>query len=50
VTGKGFKLNGEWYNITSRTVKSVDPEKGISVHVKWWQGNSGRLVETLKAA
>lgn len=49
-TGKGFKLNGEWYNITSKTQKSIEPVKGLSVHVKWWQGNSGRLVEVLKRA
>jgi hypothetical protein len=49
-TGKGFKIDGSWYNITSKSRKLIEPEKGLYVHVEWWQGNSGRLVSLLKAA
>ena len=49
-TGKGIKIDDLWYNITSKTEKSVEPERGKVVRVKFFRGNTGLVVVSLKAA
>lgn len=49
-TGKGIKIEDAWYNITAKTAKSVEPERGKIVRIKFFKGNSGFLVETLESA
>ena len=49
-TGKGIKIDDLWYNITSKTEKSVEPERGKVVKVKFFRGNTGLVVVSLEAA
>jgi len=49
-TGKGVRIGDVWYNVTTRTKKNVEPEKGKTVKIKYVQGNSGFLVETIDPA
>jgi len=49
-TGKGIKIHDLWYNITSKTEKSVEPERGKVVKVKFFRGNTGLVVVSLEAA
>ncbi len=49
-TGKGIKIGDLWYNITSKTEKSVEPERGKVVKVKFFRGNTGLVVVSLEAA
>ncbi len=49
-TGKGIKIGDLWYNITSKTEKTVEPERGKVVRVKFFRGNTGLVVVSLEAA
>ncbi len=48
-TGKGIKIGDVWYNVTSKTKKTVEPAKGMMVRIKFTQGNSGLLVDQVDA-
>jgi hypothetical protein len=47
---KGVKIGDVWYNVTTKTVKTVEPAKGKTIRMTYVQGNSGLLVEKIEAA
>jgi len=49
-TGKGIKIGDVWYNVTAKTEKAVEPERGKTVRIKFFRGNSGFLVDEIAAA
>ncbi len=48
--GKGVKIGDVWYNVTTKTVKTLEPAKGKTIRMTYVQGNSGLLVEKIEAA
>ncbi|MDD5007840.1 MAG: hypothetical protein PHC68_05470 [Syntrophorhabdaceae bacterium] len=49
-TGKGIKIGDVCYNVTAKTEKAVEPERGKTVRIKFFRGNSGFLVDEIAAA
>ncbi len=49
-SGKGVKVGDVWYNVTTKTKKAIEPERGKMVQIKYVQGNSGLLVDQIDPA
>ena len=49
-SGKGIKIGDVWYNVTTKTKKAIEPERGKMVQIKYVQGNSGFLVDQIDPA
>jgi hypothetical protein len=48
-TGNGIKLNnGTWYNITAKTKKRADVEKGDRVRIVYVRKSSGFMIEEIE--